>query len=123
MKLRASFIWLIALAILLFVNYSIYQKEQLIRNGTPIYVELGRRDPRSLIQGDYMALAYHLTDSVDTTNWPRRGQVVMKRSPKGVATFVRLHDANVALAADHLAVPKKTLYDKIKKSHIGASRD
>ena len=39
-----------------------------------------------------------------------------------IAEALRQCDANVALAADHLAVPKKTLYDKIKKYHLGASR-
>jgi len=31
-------------------------------------------------------------------------------------------DYNVALAADNLAIPRKTLYDKLKKYQIGTGR-
>jgi uncharacterized membrane-anchored protein len=46
------------------VNYSIYGKEGIIRSGEIVYLELAPVDPRSLMQGDYMALRFRLTDEI-----------------------------------------------------------
>ena len=42
------------------VGWSIVQKERLLREGTRVRLELATRDPRSLMQGDYMVLRYAL---------------------------------------------------------------
>jgi uncharacterized membrane-anchored protein len=47
------------------VNYSIYGKEGIIRSGEIVYLELAPVDPRSLMQGDYMALRFRLTDEIE----------------------------------------------------------
>ena len=47
------------------VNYSIYGKEEIIRSGETIYLELAPVDPRSLMQGDYMALRFRLTEEIE----------------------------------------------------------
>ena len=47
-----------ALATLVVANVGIWQKEDLIAHGQPVYVELAPIDPRSLMQGDYMALNF-----------------------------------------------------------------
>ena len=39
-----------------------------------------------------------------------------------IAEALRLCDANVADTAEHLGIPKKTLYDKIKKYQLGSGR-
>ncbi|MDO9192316.1 MAG: sigma-54 dependent transcriptional regulator [Undibacterium sp.] len=39
-----------------------------------------------------------------------------------IAAALRLCDANVADAAEHLGIPRKTLYDKIKKYQLGSGR-
>jgi uncharacterized membrane-anchored protein len=46
------------------VNYSIYGKEGIIRSGEIVYLELAPVDPRSLMQGDYIALRFRLTDEI-----------------------------------------------------------
>jgi uncharacterized membrane-anchored protein len=46
------------------VNYSIYGKEGIIRSGEIVYLELAPVDPRSLMQGDYMALRFELANEI-----------------------------------------------------------
>jgi uncharacterized membrane-anchored protein len=60
---------LIALgALLIFggVNYSIFHKENIKRNGEVIYMELAPVDPRSLMQGDYMILNFGLAREIES---------------------------------------------------------
>ena len=52
-----------ALTVLLVANIGIIQKESLISNSRQVYVELAPADPRSLMQGDFMRLAYRLPDA------------------------------------------------------------
>ena len=47
------------------VNYAIYGKERIVRNGETIFLELAPVDPRSLMQGDYMALRFALADAIE----------------------------------------------------------
>lgn len=64
MRTKSLMKWLaggIVLLVLIATNVSIYQKEQLLKNGTVVILELAPVDPRSLMQGDYMALSYALT--------------------------------------------------------------
>lgn len=53
-------------ATLLVVNVAIRDKEDLLAHGRKVYVELVPVDPRSLMQGDYMALNYHLSPALQT---------------------------------------------------------
>lgn len=54
-----------AILVLLAVNHSIWAKEQIIRTGEPIYLALAPVDPRSLMQGDYMALRFQLAEQIE----------------------------------------------------------
>jgi uncharacterized membrane-anchored protein len=47
------------------VNYAIYGKERIIQSGESIYLELAPVDPRSLMQGDYMALRFRVADAIE----------------------------------------------------------
>lgn len=100
MNLRIWIMWLVALVALLYVNYGIYAKEQLITNGDPVLLELAPVDPRSLIQGDYMDLRYAIaTDLEQREDIPRRGQLVITLNANNVAQFERIY-AGESLAAD-----------------------
>lgn len=102
--------WLIAagaIGVLAVANVGIWQKEQLIAQGRPVFVELAPVDPRSLMQGDYMALNFRLPDEVDakldallTNNRPR---IVARRDARGVAQPLRL-DGGLPLATDELRI-------------------
>lgn len=59
--------WLILLCaafILGVVNFSIWQNERLIEHGETVLLELAPVDPRSLMQGDYMALHFAMADAI-----------------------------------------------------------
>jgi uncharacterized membrane-anchored protein len=53
-----------ALVVLGSVNHAIFGKERTIRSGEIVYLELAPVDPRSLMQGDYMALRFQLADAI-----------------------------------------------------------
>lgn len=55
-----------AVLVLAAVNYSIYGKERVIERGETIFLELAPVDPRSLMQGDYMALRFRLAERIDS---------------------------------------------------------
>ena len=55
---------IVLVAILIFLNFSIYKKEQILTHGKVIYLELAPIDPRSLMQGDYMALRFKIEDKI-----------------------------------------------------------
>lgn len=50
--------------VLTLVNWSIYAKEQHLKHGQVVYLELAPIDPRSLMQGDYMALRFTLSNAI-----------------------------------------------------------
>lgn len=99
---RIVILWLVALIILGYVNYAIFQKEVLTASGEVLLLEIGPRDPRSLIQGDYMALRYRMVmDLPESDKWPRRGELVVHKDANNVAQFVRVHSGK-ALAENEL---------------------
>jgi uncharacterized membrane-anchored protein len=100
-------VWLVV--ILGLVNWSIAHKEAVLRDGTPLLIELAPVDPRSLIQGDYMRLDYWIARQIDPTyEWPRDGHLVVSADADNVAHFVRRHDGVTPLAAgEHLLVYRR----------------
>jgi uncharacterized membrane-anchored protein len=51
--------------VLAVVNYAIFAKERIKRHGELIYLELAPVDPRSLMQGDYMALRFTIAEAIE----------------------------------------------------------
>ena len=81
-----------ALAIVLgFVGLATAQKELLRRDGAVVLLELAPVDPRSLMQGDYMALRYAIVDALAYSEWPIDGLLVLRIDAHRVGTFVRRH--------------------------------
>ena len=52
--------------VLIAVNLSIVAKERIKTGGEPIFLELAPVDPRSLMQGDYMALRFAIAQEIST---------------------------------------------------------
>jgi uncharacterized membrane-anchored protein len=105
--------WGIALSaplILLAANVSIFQKEQLLRHGQALFVPPAPVDPRSLMQGEYMALnflprigvnAAHLDNTEEAFfDHPR---MVFKRDAQGIVS-AQGPDEGKPLAADEVAI-------------------
>lgn len=84
--------------ILALINWSIYKKEQHIKNGEVLYLELAPVDPRSLMQGDYMALRFKIANEIrkalpkETYSIPAKdGEVVVTMDPNHVGTYKALY--------------------------------
>ncbi|MBO4773068.1 MAG: GDYXXLXY domain-containing protein [Bacteroidales bacterium] len=74
------------LLVLVFFVLSVLSKESTLANSRQILVQLAPVDPRSLMQGDYMALNYSITGRI----WDDGGKyIVVKVDDDNVATFVR----------------------------------
>lgn len=79
------------IVILCAVNWAIYGREALLANGQVVLLELAPVDPRSLMQGDYMALRFAVARSLGARNDKKAedGHIVVKLGEHGVGTFVR----------------------------------
>ena len=90
--------------VLVLVNWSIYKKEQHIKNGTVVYLKLAPVDPRSLMQGDYMALRFEMARDIydklpkkeNYYGWrhnadAKDGRVVVLLNEKRVSSFLALY--------------------------------
>jgi uncharacterized membrane-anchored protein len=91
-------LFVVAAALFGVVNLMIYKKEMTLQSGTLMLLELAPVDPRSLMQGDYMALRYKIAQAIDEGSLPKDGALMVSVDDKSVATFKRLHVSGVPLA-------------------------
>jgi len=100
---------LLALALIIGVAWwSVAGMERILRDGRPVLVELAPVDPRSLMQGDYMALNFAINDRL-----PRRRD--SEQRPRYV--YVNLDEENRASFAsvgDTLPAPAGQIALKIR---------
>jgi uncharacterized membrane-anchored protein len=75
--------------LLIYFNHSITKKEELLKEGQLVLLELAPVDPRSLMQGDYMALRYKISENIDFDNFPKRGYCVIVLDTNNRANTVR----------------------------------
>lgn len=102
-------------------NVTIWQRQQVVDIGQPILLDLRPVDPRSLMQGDYMALRYServFPDMALQADLPRRGAFIVKLDHSNVATFSRLDDGS-SLTADEARLKYK-LRDNNGSIRLGA---
>lgn len=93
--------WMIALAglvlILALANWHIVQKRAVIADGQVLLLELRPADPRSLLQGDYMALALAdaaMPSATVIEGLPYRGTVILALDETRVGRYARLDDGS-----------------------------
>jgi uncharacterized membrane-anchored protein len=100
--MRRLIVWLVTIGVLVALNLLIVQKESVLRSGTRMYLKLAPRDPRSLMQGDYMALNYELTNRFRRDGPREDGHLVLTLDADGVAQFVRVHDRTPLATGERL---------------------
>jgi uncharacterized membrane-anchored protein len=88
MNMRMTRILLVAAGalVLIAVNVSIAGKERIKARGERLYLELAPVDPRSLMQGDYMALRFAIVDEIGTE---LAGKVPIVVDERGIGTRAR----------------------------------
>jgi uncharacterized membrane-anchored protein len=85
-------LWGAALLIIAAINFMIMEKERTLADGRVMLLRLAPRDPRSLMQGDYMTLRYALAREISETQLEEdKGCVVVSLDEHNVAEFVRIH--------------------------------
>ncbi|MGX6570107.1 GDYXXLXY domain-containing protein [Cupriavidus necator] len=110
--------WALTLA---FAAAGIAGKERLLARGDTVYLKLAPADPRSLMQGDYMALNFDIGNQIRTAQTqddrpPRDGVAVIRRDEQGVASFVRVH------GGEPLAAGEQLLRYQVARSSWGGTR-
>jgi uncharacterized membrane-anchored protein len=101
------------------VNWIIFERERLLEDGRVVVLELAPVDPRSLMQGDYMALRFKVADEVfgrgrSAPNAPAQdGRIVVRTDARGLAAYVR-HDAGEPLAAGEARLRYRVREQQVK---------
>ncbi|MHB8707992.1 MAG: GDYXXLXY domain-containing protein [Desulfuromonadales bacterium] len=97
--MRKAILLVAAAIVLVLVNVSIWQREALITSGRTVLLELAPVDPRSLMQGDYMALRFKVANDAfpqGQIKGLKDGRVVLAVDSRDVGTFRRFDDGGAA---------------------------
>jgi uncharacterized membrane-anchored protein len=85
-------------------NGAIWQKQNLIASGQPLYLALEPVDPRSLMEGDFMRLRFPTVDARELPllqDWgSARPRMVVQLDDRGVATAERMYANGQSLATN-----------------------
>lgn len=100
----------VSIVVLAGLNFGIYQKEQIKQNGEIVFLELAPVDPRSLMQGDYMALRYAIeSDARKDASFEQKklGKLVISTNENAVANYVRFYEGEALQENEKLMRYKK----------------
>ncbi|CAG1021567.1 hypothetical protein DOJK_01082 [Patescibacteria group bacterium] len=114
--MRKIIIIVTGVLILLAVNFTIYQRQELRNNGRIIYLELVPVDPRSLMQGDYMALNYKIANDAfgfGRISEGKDGYLIAELNEKNIASFKRL-DNKESLAKNEILLRYRVREERVK---------
>lgn len=109
---KYSRILIIANLILLlgYFNWSVYQKEQTLKEGQLVLLQLAPVDPRSLMQGDYMRLNYKEANSeLINRQEAKRGYAVLKLDKNHVGEIIRLQESLEPVNENEIVLKYKTI--------------
>jgi uncharacterized membrane-anchored protein len=107
--MRIILIW-IAAAFVFFTFYHMAAKQDAqLRDAQTVYLALMPVDPRSMMQGDYMALSYAIIDQLNQESFdstkpqpPQSGSLVIHLDNQNVGTFVRYYTGGNLAPGEHL---------------------
>ncbi|AHV94186.1 hypothetical protein D554_0963 [Bordetella holmesii 30539] len=99
-------------------NVTIYQREQLLAHGEVAILELAPVDPRSLMQGDYMALRFAAATAVSKLHQADEGAtddgyVILSPDARGVAQPLRIQPK-----VDPHAAPEMALQYRVRPNGV-----
>ena len=103
-RFRLAVLALGAFLVLALVNLQIFGKEAVVRDGRTVLLRLAPVDPRSLIQGDYIALRYAIAGEVGeaaTNAGVSDGVAVVRIGANCEASFVAIYEGQ-QLASDEV---------------------
>lgn len=102
-KYKVVFILLNLVALLVYFNFNVIKKEEVLNNGQLVLLELAPVDPRSLMQGDYMALRYAIAENIGADELPKRGYCILKLDSHNRARRIRFQkDARPLYEGEYL---------------------
>ena len=94
--MRSTIALIACLAVLALVDFSIRGKERQLAEGGVVFLELAPVDPRSLMQGDYMALRFKMANdalpAIKGSASVSGGRIVALLDERSIAAFRRLDD-------------------------------
>jgi uncharacterized membrane-anchored protein len=114
--MRKGIVIFAGLIILALANYSIYSRERLLTEGNLVLLKLAPVDPRSLMQGDYMALRMQAANDLRSRvakESLRDGYVVLTLDERRIGVFARV-DGGTPLAANEARMRYRVRNDQIK---------
>lgn len=103
--IRNATLFIATILIFIIFNAMIFQKQRLLRSGETVYFAITPSDPRSLMQGDYMAFRYRLSDEISNshlTSAKNNGYLVIAYDEQSVGHFVRFYDGKKLAANEKL---------------------
>lgn len=115
---KYSRILIIANLILLlgYFNWSVFKKEQTLKDGQLVLLHLAPVDPRSLMQGDYMRLNYEInsssSDFIDEQT-ATRGYAILQTDNNQVGQLIRLQNTLTPLNDNEIAIKYKIVNSRI----------
>lgn len=120
---RTGLLWAGLGAVLLVANAGIVERERLLRDGEVLLLELAPVDPRSMLQGDYMALRFAIGNDIEQAlradgRMPgdgtqrtiaslaasRDGYAILRRDVDGIGRFVREQPARTPRGSGEIAL-------------------
>lgn len=95
MKKYSRILIIVNLLLLLgYFNWSVFKKEQTLKDGQLVLLELAPVDPRSLMQGDYMRLNYKESASdLKDEKTTSRGYAILSTDSNQVGKIIRLQES------------------------------
>jgi uncharacterized membrane-anchored protein len=122
--LRTKLALAAGILLLIAVNFTIYQREQLLKEGRVVLLELTPVDPRSLMQGDYMALRFKVaneafsgrlrSDGGEDVKQVADGHIVVSVDDNGVGQFKRWAKNEEGLASNEALLHYRIRNDQPK---------
>ena len=99
-------------------HWSIAARARLLADGSVVYLELAPVDPRSLMQGDYMALRFRVGTALrgGDVAVPAEGAMIVALDRARVATFQRRDTSAAPLTAGEQRLRYKIRNDQVRIS-------